>query len=114
MTPQEQQSTRNAASYAKALAHILAWPLLIFTGPPTIVVTYLAIASGENVVQQEIVENPFLNWWVIFVVAQVVGLVLIATANGVRTRVLLAGGAVTVFMTSMVVIAAAIAVTHPH
>lgn len=114
MTRQEHQPASKTASYAKAFAHILAWPFLILTGPPTIIVTYLAIASGENVVQQELAENPFLNWWSIFVVAQVIGLALVVAASGVRSRLLLAAAGLTVFWVAMVAVAAWIAVSHPH
>lgn len=99
---QPQPPVKKTIEYAKAVAHFVAWPLLVLSGPPTAFVIFLAIASGESLAQQFEDVPPFENLFVLFVIAQLVGLILVGAASGF-SRTLAAAGLVSFIMVALVV-----------
>lgn len=76
---------------AKAVAHILAWPLIVLSALSAGLFTYLAIIAGlyGDELRQTITSNV-----VFVVVANLVGLLLISAVSGFRSKVLKIGAGI--------------------
>lgn len=78
-------------AFAKVVAHILAWPLIILSTLPAGVFTYLAIVAGfyGDELRQTIISNV-----VFVVVANLGGLLLIGAVSGFRSKVFTVGAGI--------------------
>lgn len=75
------------ASCVKFVALVVGWLLLVSSGLLAASLFYLTFASGEtfNHLLEEISESPVANIASAFLSAQLVGLMLIAAARGLRS-----------------------------